>query len=159
MTAKERLFCTYYALSRNGREAAAKAGYRRAEKSALHLLESKAIKAELDRIDKKRLASESTIAAGYYRLAFGCISDAVELVFRDEITAEELEQMDLFNVSDIKKAKGGGVEIKFFDRLKALEKLQQLSVLQGDTTSNPFYEAIERGAAALRTKTREGAAE
>ena len=31
--------------------------------------------------------------------------------------------MDLFLVSEIKRPKDGSMEIKFFDRLKALEKL------------------------------------
>jgi hypothetical protein len=38
-----------------------------------------------------------------------------------------MESLELFNVSEIKKPKGGGIEIKFFDRLKALEHLEALA--------------------------------
>ena len=38
-----------------------------------------------------------------------------------------ISKLDLFNVSEIKRVKGGGVEVKLFDRLKALEKLFELS--------------------------------
>ena len=39
------------------------------------------------------------------------------------------------------------MEIKFFDRLKALEKLQ--NYLDGESQGVPFYEALEKGAKAL----------
>ena len=61
---------------------------------------------------------------GLLRLATGQSNDAVKLVFADEMpNQDELERMDLFNVSEIKRVKGGGVEIKLFDRQKAFEKL------------------------------------
>ena len=36
-----------------------------------------------------------------------------------------LMKLDLFNVSELKRVKGGGVEVKFFDRQKALEKMME----------------------------------
>ena len=59
-----------------------------------------------------------------------------------------LENMDLFNISEIKKVKGGGVEIKFFDRIKALEKLENLR-LGGLNDDNSFYSALEHSATLL----------
>lgn len=56
--------------------------------------------------------------------------------------------MDLFNISEIKRPKGGGLEIKFFDRLKPLEKLQEIST-DSSQTALPFYEALNNGAKAL----------
>ena len=58
--------------------------------------------------------------------------------------------MDLFLISDIKKPKGGGLEIKFFDRLKALEKLEDLVCRETGSTAGSLYSAIEKGAEALR---------
>jgi len=57
--------------------------------------------------------------------------------------------MDLFNISEIKRKKGGDIEIKFFDRLKALEALYEMSEPTGSSDS-AFYSAIEKGAAALK---------
>lgn len=62
----------------------------------------------------------------------------------NEIT-EKLPSLDLFNISEIKRPKGGGMEIKFFDRIKALEKLRDI---KSDSPSQPlsFYKALEEGA-------------
>lgn len=50
----------------------------------------------------------------------------------------------MFNVSKIKRQKGGAVEIEFFDRMKALEKLLELSCAkEGDSAG--FYKALEEG--------------
>ena len=151
LTSKEKLFCTYYSLGRNGREAAVKSGYMFPEKTAVRLLRRKDIAEETARLDKQREATEKDIAIGYQRLAFGCISDAVCLLFSDEVSREEIEKMDLFNVSEIKRKKGGDIEIKFFDRLKALEKLSELgSVNAASGDEDSLFSAIEKGARALR---------
>ncbi len=96
----------------------------------------------LAKSQRKALAGLASI--GYYRLAFGSIADAVSLLYRSEATAQELEQMDLFLVSEIKRPKDGTLEIKFFDRLKALEHLEQNS--DEDTTAMSFFDAIGRSA-------------
>lgn len=57
--------------------------------------------------------------------------------------------MDLFNISEIKRKKGGDVEIKFFDRLKALEHLRDMCEPTSSKDSS-LYAAIEKGAAALK---------
>ncbi|MCM1543996.1 MAG: terminase small subunit [Ruminococcus sp.] len=150
LTSKERLFCTYYCLNRNGRESAAKSGYRFPERSAAKLLKREEIKAQIMQNDKKCKNSNNDVAAGYYRLAFGCVTDAVSLLFEDDVTKALIEQMDLFNVSEIKRQKNGTVEIKFFDRLKALEKLGELSAENEAGKTSSLYSAIEKGAAALR---------
>ena len=50
--------------------------------------------------------------------------------------------MDLFNISEIKKPKDGAMEIKFFDRIKALEKLEQIDS-NHTNEKMPFYLALE----------------
>lgn len=120
------------------------------EKSALRLLRRKDIAEEIQRLDKQRQTTQNDIAIGYQRLAFGCISDAICLLFSDEVSPEEIEKMDLFNIAEIKRKKGGDIEIKFFDRLKALEKLQDTRTGNGDTAEASLYSAIEQGAKALR---------
>ena len=150
LTSKEKLFCTYYCLNRNGRESAVKSGYMFPEKSAIKLLRRREITEEIARIDKQREATQKDIAIGYQRLAFGCISDAICLLFSDEVTPEEIEKMDLFNISEIKRKKGGDIEIKFFDRLKALEKLEDIWSTHGEDEESSLFSAIEKGAKALK---------
>ena len=127
-----------------------KSGYMFPEKTALKLLKRRDIAEEIARIDKQREATQKDIAIGYRRLAFGCISDAVCLLFSDEVSHEEIEKMDLFNISEIKRKKGGDIEIKFFDRLKALEKLEDLWSTQREDEESSLFSAIEKGARALR---------
>lgn len=115
----------------------------------MRLLRRESVEREIKRIDEQRKQNEKDISAGYFRLAFGCVSDAVKLIFSDDIDPQKIEEMDLFNIAEIKRKKGGDVEIKFFDRLKALEHLEDMCEIsaQGDTS---LYSAIEKGAAALK---------
>ena len=73
----------------------------------------------------------------------------MKLIFSEDITEERIDELDLFNISEIKRKKGGDVEIKFFDRLKALEHLSEMSegTETGDTS---LYSAIQKGAIALK---------
>ncbi|MCD8095924.1 MAG: terminase small subunit [Ruminococcus sp.] len=59
---------------------------------------------------------------GLRRIAFGRNNDAVKLAFSEEVTPQMIENLDLYGVSEIKCGKGV-VEIKFFDRQKALDAL------------------------------------
>ncbi len=148
---KEALFCLYYSLNRDARSAAAKAGYLRApERAAGKLLEKKAVREEIQKREEERALSDPEICAGYRRLAFGSITDALRLMTQqDTLTAEDLEQMDFFNVSDIKCPKSGGLEIKFFDRLKALDRLTEMSGKREGQGFQSFFHALDKSASAL----------
>lgn len=155
---KEKLFCAYYSDLRNARSAAAKAGYGvMASKKAARLMSRRDIKKEIDRLDRQKLASSQEVVSGYRQLAFGSVADALSLVWAEENPGKaELEGLDLFNISEIKRPKGGGIEIKFFDRLKALERLEQLSsAAVREDSALPFYRALEKSAAALKGETDE----
>lgn len=150
LTSKEKLFCEYYLVGRSPREAAAKSGYLFPERAGMKLMTQEKIKTYLE--TRLKLKNESAALCGYRKLAFGSTADAAQLVFCDETPDKNtLEKMDLFLVSEIKRPKGGGLEIKFFDRLKALEKLEQLleSSEDGDGRGN-IYGAIENSALRLR---------
>lgn len=151
LTEKEKLFCTYYSLKQNALEAAIKSGYTVApEKAAMRLLKKESINAYISALAAKNKSNRDEISAGLKRLAFGCINDAVALAFNEEFDPEILKELDLFSVSEIKVNRGKGVEIKFFDRIKAFEKLSTL-IGQGDAESkNDFFKAIENGATALQ---------
>ena len=150
---KEKMFCLYYSEMRNARAAAAKAGYGiLTHRSALKLLAREDVRKEIERIDRTRLVSAEEVAAGYRQLAFGSVADALRLIYAEENPDRfEMEGLELFNVSEIKRPKGGGIEIKFFDRMKALERLGEMcDGGKGDDSALPFYLALEKSASALR---------
>ncbi len=95
---------------------------------------------------RKKKTAEEEIREGLKRLAFGEIQDAVRLLYADEgEILEMLPQLNLYNISEIKRPKGGGMEIKFFDRIRALEKLRELDSCK-PTEPLGFYKALEEGA-------------
>lgn len=145
-TEKELLFCRFYCRLCNAREAAARAGYRDAEKTGEHLLSRpeilRQIRRQQQKLSREMLAAEA--AAGLRRLAFGDISDAVRLTLEGEkeLTPDRLASLDLFCVSEIKQSGNGGIEIKFFDRFKALERLLHLSETPENAPLAPLYQAL-----------------
>lgn len=142
LTTKEKLFCSYYAGSGNSREAAALAGYRNPEKNGNALLTRDDISLELSRIyEAKNRNYRQQARAGYERLAFGNVTDAVRLMFSENPDMQEISSLDLFNVAEIKRPKDGALEIKFFDRIKALEKLETADNDENRGVSD-FYRAL-----------------
>lgn len=122
---KKKLFCCNYVLLGNVTEAAVKAGF--SEETALAdgvaCLESAECRKTISKL-RNAVADSGSVISGLKRLAFGSCADAVYLVFADELPPQHvISKLDLFNVSEIKRVKGGGVEVKLFDRQKALEKL------------------------------------
>ena len=103
-------------------------------------------------ISRRKKVTQKEVCEGLRRLAFGEITDAVSLLFEsDESILSSLPRLDLFNVSEIKRQKGGGMEIKFFDRIKALEKLREMAQAESNSTAGSFYEALEKGALGARS--------
>ncbi len=92
--------------------------------------------------------TRDTVLEGYRHIAFGSVTDPVRLLFCDEVTPRTLKSMDLFNVAEIRRPKGGGMEIKFFDRIRALQCIREV----GEAEAAPcgFYEALREGAQALK---------
>lgn len=150
LTQKEKLFCTYYSVKQNAFEAAIKAGYTTfPERTAIKLLKRENINKYITKLTLSNAGTAKEVAAGFKRLAFGCINDAVNLAFKEDVDPQMLREMDLFSVSEIKVTKGKSVEIKFFDRIKALEKLSQIIGENDKNETNGFFEAIKQGAKAI----------
>lgn len=151
LTKKELDFCRIYVRLRNPKEAAIRAGYEiLPEYRAIGLLSKKEIQQKITELEKEVTADENLISAGLQRLAFGSCADAVKLILSaNQDTTPDIDSLDLFNVSEIKFTCGKGMEIKFFDRLKALEKLSEISQSGNDTGALSFYEALERSATKL----------
>ena len=126
--AKLNSFCCNYVVLGSAEEAAVRAGFPReaALSEGIELLKTEECRQLIAQL-REVLTDSGSVAAGLKRLAFGSCTDAVYLVFADELPpAEVIGKLDLFNVSEIKRVKGGGVEVKLFDRMKALEKLFEL---------------------------------
>lgn len=122
-------FAAVYARGANAEEAAISAGIApvRAKLDGLKLLLKSTVRRQVRRARAALFSDEAEVRSGLERLAYGRANDAVALAFCEEVTPEMLAGADLYNVSEIKKVKGGGVEIKFFDRQKALEALAELN--------------------------------
>ena len=121
-------FCCYYVMLGDVMEAGVRAGFDRnnALMEGIKLLESADCRQTISRL-KNILSESDDVSTGLKRLAFGNCTDAIYLIFADELPPPDvISKLDLFSVSEIKRVKGGGVEIKFFDRLKALEKLYEM---------------------------------
>lgn len=99
---------------------------------------------------RKKKTTEEKVKQGLMDLAFGDVSDAVKLLYlSDEEALDSLPRLNLFNISEIKRPKGGGMEIKFFDRLKAIERLGNIDQQKQDGGFS-FYEALSKGAESLK---------
>ena len=124
---REKLFCLYFVNTQSVELSAKKAGYKKNPFVAgQQLLLRDDIVAQIKDLVSKQKEVYSVIAeCGYLRLAFSSVCDAVSLLYMDNPDKKTLENMDLYLVSEIRKPRDGATEIKFFDRIKALEKLSQ----------------------------------
>ena len=150
LTAREREFCLSFMQSGDAQLSARRAGFRNPDSEGERLLSNEKICTELERLSELRgrlLTALSVI--GYQRLAFGSAADAASLLFEENPSREALGKMDLFLVSEIRRPKDGAMEIKFFDRARALEKLASLSMERESSSS--LYDAI--GSVAERSES------
>ena len=127
-------FCFRYALLGDVEEAAVQSGFDRsaALQDGIRCLKMRSCQRRI-KLLRSQLSENCCVMTGLRRLAFGSAKDAALLAFSEELPdSAQLDRLDLFNVSEIKRDKGGGVEIKLFDRLKALEKLYELESALAD---------------------------
>ena len=151
LNARQKVFCHWFALTGDAPGAAARCwAAPEKQEEALQLLESPAFHRYLALIREAMEGKGKLFTAeeGYRKLAFGPVTDAVRLMFPAEGESPQLEEMDLYNVANNSQAKGG-LEVTFFDRLEALDRL---AAQQKDTAAPKdafgFLEAVAAGAAA-----------
>ena len=138
-------FARLFVRLRCGSETAAKLGVPAADAKAegARLLGDPRVRREIKKLDKDDQQTLAYVKTGLSRLAFGQVNDVVALVFADQPSPGQIAQADLFNLSEIKRVKGGGVEVKFFDRQKALEKLFELDPeLREQSKADQFISAM-----------------
>lgn len=127
---RKKLFCCYFVKLGNIRESAVKAGFppETAMLDGIECMRSPSCQKLISKLYSDLYCNTKGIMSGLERLAFGNSNDAVFLAFSDDLPSPDvISGLDLFNVSEIKKVKGGGVEIKLFDRQKALEKMLEFA--------------------------------
>jgi hypothetical protein len=145
---QETLFCTCFAQTGDAAAAARRAGFSSPETAGPELLARRDVRRALQKCYAARGAvTGGLVRSGYERLAFGGVADAVKLLFTGEDQAAQVEGMDFFNVEEIRRPREGALEIRFFDRLRALEKLQECGETEG--AAAPLYRALEKSAEQL----------
>ena len=88
------------------------------------------------------------VAAGYEKLALGPVGDAVRLMMAEEGDWLDYEKLDLMNLAEVKRGKGV-IELKFFDRLAALDRLAQFAREEESGGLDRFCAALSQGAKEL----------
>ncbi len=155
---RKSLFCFYTARGYSPEDAAKAAGYPPTEcgEQAALLLGQAQIRRRCKKLSRELnwCSPEALARAGLERLALAGADGTAELL-RDD--GELNSGVDFFNVSEIRRPKGGGLEIRFFDRLKALSLLAELG---GDSSDNAgsLLDALSRSARKLEDGDEDGAA-
>ena len=135
-------------MSQNPKEAAIKAGYSNAsaEQTAQKLLSRKDINEYLEKIkiDLKKDQILGLAITALKRLIFCRPNDVLILALKSQDLSEsQIENLDLFQISEIKKLKDGGFEFKFTDRIKAIDCLISLmDKMEDDSGAENFFRAL-----------------
>jgi hypothetical protein len=116
---RQRRFCQVYLRTMDPERAAAEAGYR----DGYGKLAAEPVQRRLEQMREAATGQlrREDVLRRLAQLAFGQANDGVRLALLGR--EAETEHMDLSAVSEIKVTDKGGVEIKFVDRVKALEAL------------------------------------
>ena len=98
---------------------------------------------------KKKLSREAAIQK-LYELALGRANDAIELVYRQDLNEEDVRELNLVTVAEFRRSNLGSVEIKFIDRVKALEALIDLLDSDNDGTEELLRQMLAGGEEAVQ---------
>ncbi len=154
LTKRQEDFCRLYAELLSPAEAAIQAGYSAegARLTALRLLENRRVRERINSvIGEKQLSNiRETALRGLCRAALADPSGALRLLdCGDEGVSRAAEGAELLCISEIKKQKGGGTEIKFIDRVKALETVCRFADPEGNgkTGIDDLINAVKASAA------------
>ena len=158
---QEELFAVFCAHLGSPWEAARRVGFEPhlADAAACALIAKPHIRRKIKQHEKSLDESASGLALRQLlRLAGYSAQDGVKLAFSGEgLCPEEVEALDLFGVSSLKWS-SAGCEVKFFDRLRAIELLLALTGTKEDACPTEFYRVLRESAAQLE-QTGEVAAE
>ena len=142
------MFCRHYNNCLNPKESAIKAGYpaEKAEKIAEKLLLKIDVSCFIEKIKSQTKKDEffKLIITALKRMILYRPNDTIKLLHKFENTSkEEIEKLDLFHISELKKLKDGSFEFKFIDRIKAIETLLNiLEKTENKTQAANFLKAL-----------------
>jgi len=94
-------------------------------------------------MEQKNISRED-IAAALAKIALSKPNAAIELAYMEKPSRSTISRPDLSAVSEFRRNSAGSVEIKFVDRVKALDTLN--AVLGGEADSeqiSEFFRALE----------------
>ena len=77
------------------------------------------------------------------RLAFAKVNDAVKLAYLPEEERESIGRLDLAALTEFRRSGAGTVELKFTDRMKALERLLELCGPSGEEQLEQLFRRME----------------
>ena len=77
------------------------------------------------------------------RLAFAKVNDAVKLAYLPEEERDAIGRLDLAALTEFRRSGAGTVEMKFTDRMRALERLLELSSPGGEERLEHFLRSVE----------------
>ena len=77
------------------------------------------------------------------RLACDKVNDAVKLAYLPEEERESIGRLDLAALTEFRRSGAGTVELKFTDRMKALERLLELSGPSGEEQLEQLFRRME----------------
>lgn len=142
--ARQREFCRAYLRTLDPQRAAAAIG----EEDGFEVLQNRTVRTRLERM--RAAAGAQILREDAVRrlaeLAFGRANDACLLALTPEEGRPNLTSLDLSAVSEL-KVTDKGVEIKFLDRIRALEALATLLNGSGEGAED-FFRALEDSAEA-----------
>lgn len=72
-------------------------------------------------------------------------NDGVKLAFLSEEGPEQIDKLDLGGVVELKRSEKGCFEVKFVDKLKALELLERLCREENEGALDAFLEGLRDG--------------
>lgn len=147
LTQRQKNFLLNFILYRNVVEAGVVSGFPR-EKAfmlGIEILKTRGATEFLNETAKIIDEAVGNVAkSGLDRIVTARVNDAVALAFsEDTITMQEIGGLNLDCVAEIKRPKGGGCEIKFFDRLKAVESVYDMNnSAKSEDTAQSFFNAF-----------------
>ena len=129
---KQAAFCGYLVSTGDPVTAARRAGFEKnPEQAAEELLCCATVLEEVQRLTEQREKTFAKLAsAGYRRLAFGSIADAVSLLFTEQPTLRQLQEMDFPG-----ETKQSG------DMMRLLDAIMECG-LKNDALLETFYEVL-----------------
>ena len=92
--------------------------------------------------DKRALDREALLEQ-MGKLACAKVNDAVKLAYLPEEERDAIERLDLSALTEFRRSGAGTVEMKFTDRMRALERLLELSGPGGEEQLERFLQRME----------------